>query len=126
MTQTYGSVGTMTATAPCELCGPMESPGFITFMELSPTRRNYKTISCRTEKGTLHWKIDWFQGMPCYISIQHWDMVNWSLVGTYDYDKNIVVATPASLEEKSSLFLLTQIMLQKFAEGKLNYVYDLL
>lgn len=126
MTQTFGPIGTMTATAPCELCGGMESPGFVTFMELTPIRRNFKTITCKTEKGNLHWKVDWFHGRPTYVAIQHWDMPTWTLVGTYDYEKNMVVATPASLEERSSLFILTQIMLNKFAEKKLTYFYDVL
>lgn len=126
MTQTFGTIGTMTATAPCELCGPMANPGFKTFMELEPPRRNYKTISCKTKGGTIHWKIDWFQGKPTYIAIQHWDMTSWTLVGTYNYEKNVVMESPKSLEEKSTLTILTHIMLQKFAENKLTWFYDIL
>jgi len=122
--RTYADYGTMTGTAPCELCGSVEPPDFRTFFELTPVGKNYKSISIKVNSKIMHWRIDWFQGKPAYVKFI--DSERDLYVGTYDYEKNRVFSAPASLHADSEVFVLTNIMLQKFCKGDLKYYFDLL
>jgi len=122
--KTYADFGTMTGTASCELCGNVDPPAFKTFFELTPVGKNHKSITIKVNNKVMHWRFDWFQGKPAYVKFI--DSERDLYVGIFDYEKNRVFPAPASLNADSEIFVLTNIMLQKFSKGELKYLFDIL
>jgi hypothetical protein len=121
VTKTFADFGTMTATAPCELCGAVEPPKFRTFFELTPFHGNSKTIVVKVSGQVLYFCFEWLHDRPTYVKMYTSDNTTPRYVGTYDYSKNRVFTAPTGLSADSQYFVITNMMLEKFAAEKLSY-----
>ena len=122
--QTHGYLGTMTATADCQLCGSMEPPSYRTFFELTPVAKNNKTISAKVNGKIMHWSFEWLHDRATYVKMWTNDSPEQRYVGIFDYQKNVVHEAPASINKTSEYFIMTNIMLDKFVKNDLKYIFD--